>query len=32
MMKKSKDFKYGNEKINKEKKKTKFTQPSLFEF
>ncbi|EGK8008547.1 CRISPR-associated endonuclease Cas2 [Campylobacter lari] len=29
---KSKDFKYGNEKINKEKKKTKFTQPSLFEF
>ncbi|EPP1572563.1 CRISPR-associated endonuclease Cas2 [Campylobacter lari] len=29
---KSKDFKYGNEKINKEKKKTKFIQPSLFEF
>ncbi|HHP0339102.1 TPA: CRISPR-associated endonuclease Cas2 [Campylobacter lari subsp. concheus] len=29
---KSKEFKYGNEKLSKEKKKTKFIQPSLFEF
>lgn len=29
---KTQDFKYSNEKTNKERKKTKFIQPSLFEF